>query len=872
MPGETSGNKTFINGIWDNIVSCACGDHIEKLCTPIKRLRKLKTFGRNSTNLTGIGIVTSASFYSSSAFAQEHSAISTIFHILSQSLPTPDVLMLAAFGGAMSFALLSASWMIRDRKRIIEENNKLRNSVTSLRAISDRNEALVAIAGQCTLVWNSPDEEPSVLGKFINIAHAPKEASDFLDFSEWLNEDSMHALEPLVKALRGNAKSFDQVIETRNGFVLEAKGRTSGACAYIRFSELSGKQAEFADLKSKHNKTLSKFKLIEALFSNIPMPVWMQDTDGKLSWVNSAYAEALDLKTPKEVIQNQTELFDQEQRNTIKDSSSKDEIFNEVLPATVAGDRKKLEVYNIETDAGLMGLALDQSATEDIRATLNETIEGHSKMLDQLATAVAIFDKSQKLVFHNSGFQKLWGMEPPLLENNPSNADILDAIRDQNILPYNPDWKKWRDNHLEIYTAIEPLEEWWHLVDGQTLRVFITPRNEGGATWVFENVTEKLALESNLNSLMRIQGETLDHLIEAVAVFGSDGNLKLFNPALKQLWQENGLAAEEGVHIAKVIESWSEAISNESDLSRILGKITGFDDARENISGRLELRNGNALQFSVVPLPEGQSMLTLSDITASVNFERALKDRAEALEESDRLKNKFIQHVSYELRAPLTSISGFGEMLSTQEMGELNDKQDEYLGHINEAADVLKRIVDDILDLASIDAGTMTLDHETLDLKSNVERVIASFSSAEDEKQIKFKTDIDNSASSVIADKKRLTQILENLVSNAITFSPDGGTVSIAAKKLNAFYEISVVDQGPGVAEEQQALVFERFETNSQDGSRLGAGLGLSIVRSFIQMHGGTVRIERTKEGGACFICSIPVEPVDQLDTAEKIA
>ena len=862
MPGETSSQRTFANRSRNFHVPHS----IENTCAFLwQRSRNNKTPNRHSIAFFKYAVLFFIVFLPTQASAN-------FVENITKSLPQPDILMLAAFGGAMSFALLSASWMIRERKRIIGENNTLREGLSKLRAISDRNEALVAIAGQRTLVWNAPNEAPSILGKFVDVKSAPSSASEFVNFENWLMEEYAETLAPLANALRNNAESFDEIIETRDGCVLEAKGRTSGACAYIRFSELGGEKREFAELKTKNQKTLLKFRLIEALFSKTPMPVWMKEPDGKLSWVNAAYADALELKTPRAVIETQTELFDQEQRTAIKEGASKDELFKQVLPATVAGDRKMLEVYNIETNAGFMGLAFDQSNAEDIRATLNETIEGHSKMLDQLATAVAIFDNSQKLVFHNSGFQNLWKLDPSLLENAPSNSEVLDAIRDQNILPLNPDWKKWRDSHLEIYTAIEPVEEWWHLLDGQTLRVIITPRNEGGATWVFENVTEKLALESNLKSVMRIQGETLDHLIEAVAVFGSDGNLKLFNPALKNIWENEKIEVDEGVHIARVIEAWSDAISNEEDLAKILGKITGFDDTRETVSGRLELRNDTAFQYSVVPLPEGQSMLTLTDITASVNFERALQDRAEALEESDKLKNKFIQHVSYELRAPLTSISGFGEMLSSAEMGELNSKQGEYLDHINEAADVLKRIVDDIIDLASVDAGTMVLDHETVNLKTNIESVISSFASAVDEKQIKFESNVDRSSTSVIADEKRLTQILENLVSNAVTFSPDGGTVQIEAKLSNATHEIRVIDQGPGIPEGRDQQIFDRFETSSQDGSRLGPGLGLSIVRSFAQLHGGSVRTEKTKNGGACFVFTLPVEPVNYVSNEEKIA
>jgi len=206
-------------------------------------------------------------------------------------------------------------------------------------------------------------------------------------------------------------------------------------------------------------------------------------------------------------------------------------------------------------------------------------------------------------------------------------------------------------------------------------------------------------------------------------VFGSNGKLRLFNPTLEALWNNTGLEIDEGLHIVKIIEAWTETIANPDDLQKILGKITGLDDERSDLQGRLELRNGSTYEYRLVPLPDGQSMLNFSDITANVNFEKALNERAEALEASDLLKSKFIQHVSYELRAPLTNIAGFGEMLATPEIGSMNEKQVEYLSHINSSADELRAMVDDILDLASIDAGSMTLDLAEINLQDLTEDI-----------------------------------------------------------------------------------------------------------------------------------------------------
>ena len=794
------------------------------------------------------------------AIAQEENSTSFKGRLL-ESLHSTEILMLAVFGGAMSFALMSASWLIRERSRITTENTQLKKSLSNLRAKNDRNEALVNVSDQSIIVWNGVDETPKLLGTLTSCAGAPDEEEKFLKFKTWLAPESFETFDPIQRELRTNAVPFDTTIKTKNGDILEAQGRISGSYAFVRIRDIGSERAEYARIKNDHHELVGQFKTIESLFEQLPMPIWLRNAGGKLSWINKAYADALELSEPKQAIGTDWNLFDQEQRAKISKAQETENLYQGVLPATVAGDRKKLEVFSVKGEAGFAGIALDKSDVDEISRTLKETNEGHSRMLDQLATAVAIFDKSQKLVFHNSGFQHLWKLDSAFLESKPSNAELLDAMREGKLLPAHPDWRKWRDSQLDIYQAIEPKEEWWHLLDGQTIRVVSNPRNQGGSTWVFENVTERLALESNYNSLMQVQGETLDHLTEAVAVFGSNGKLRLYNPTLETLWNSTGLEIDEGLHIVKIIEAWTETIANPDDLQKILGKITGLDDERSDLQGRLELRNGSTYEYRLVPLPDGQSMLNFSDITANVNFEKALNERAEALEASDLLKSKFIQHVSYELRAPLTNIAGFGEMLATPEIGSMNEKQVEYLSHINSSADELRAMVDDILDLASIDAGSMTLDLAQINLQDLVEDIVSTFKSVFAQKSLKIDTEISNDQTKIIADHLRITQVLTNLISNAVNFSPDGGKITISAETHDDFHEIRVIDQGPGISEDLVEVIFDRFETHAHDGARKGTGLGLSIVRGFIEMHSGSVRVENASPHGSCFICRLPIEP-----------
>ncbi|MEO0327154.1 MAG: ATP-binding protein [Pseudomonadota bacterium] len=769
--------------------------------------------------------------------------------------------MVSIFGGAMSFALLSAFWLIRERVRVTSTNQNLKSALADLRVSNDRNAALVTTSDQRIIVWNGEEENPSVLGNLPPSTGAPENKEQFLNFRNWVDPDHFSVFDSQVRNLRINATTFDALLRSKGGGLLEVTGRTSGNHAYIKMRDLVGLREEHAQLQSDFEKLSNSFQKIESLLDKLPMPFWLKDQNGKLVWVNHSYAGALEIENSKDVVKSNLDLFDTDERAKIQKNLDEDALFQKLIPATVAGDRKKLEVFSIASESGSAGMAIDKSDVDDAVRTLEESNESHSRMLDQLATAVAIFDRSQKLIFYNSGFQHLWKLEAPFLDSRPSNEEVLNAMREGKLLPEHPDWRKWLDGQMTIYTAIEPTEEWWHLLDGQTIRVVSSPRNQGGSTWIFENVTERLALESNLNALMRVQGETLDHLNEAVAVFGSNGQLKLFNPALEALWQGIGITVQEDLHIASIIESWQPITNNRGDLEAILGRITGFDDIRDEIEGRMKLEDGRTLQYSLVPLPEGQSMLTLADITANVDFEKALRERAEALEASDQLKSKFIQHVSYELRAPLTNIAGFGELLTSGVTGAMNEKQSEYVSHINLSASVLRAIVDDILDLASIDAGTMVLEYEPIDFAAIANQAFEDLEDAINARHLKTFVNIDESSQTIIADSIRLPQVIRNLLSNAINFSPDHGAIILSAERKDEYHEIRIEDQGPGIPENELRIIFERFETRAADGNQRGAGLGLSIVRSFVTMHGGEVMVEKTSDAGTCFLCRIPVKP-----------
>ena len=265
------------------------------------------------------------------------------------------------------------------------------------------------------------------------------------------------------------------------------------------------------------------------------------------------------------------------------------------------------------------------------------------------------------------------------------------------------------------------------------------------------------------------------------------------------------------------------------------------------------------IQYAAMPLPDGATLLTFMDVTDSVRAERALRERNEALEQADKLKSEFVSHMSYQLRTPLNTILGFSTMLQDGiNSAPLDDKQQEYVGNVLQASNHLLRLIDDILDLATIEAGRMVLDLENIDLAKALEEAVPLAQEWGQEQSVKVVADISPGIGRIDADARRIKQVVLNLASNAIAFSPREGEVMIGAKRVGADIRIWVEDKGAGIAPRAQATAFNRFESRGQGEGRRGAGLGLSLVKSFVELHGGWVELESKAGQGTTVTCHLP--------------
>jgi signal transduction histidine kinase len=276
-------------------------------------------------------------------------------------------------------------------------------------------------------------------------------------------------------------------------------------------------------------------------------------------------------------------------------------------------------------------------------------------------------------------------------------------------------------------------------------------------------------------------------------------------------------------------------------------------------SGRVHRADDSVIRYAVLPLPDGNTLLSFLDISDSARVERALRERNVALENADRIKSEFIGNVSYELRTPLNAIVGFTEILDNRYFGDLTERQSEYVECILQASTHLMALIDDILDLATIEAGYMALDLQDVEIGALMNGLVEVATERADQAGLTIIVDCPDDIGSLRADSVRLRQALFNLVSNAIQFTPAGGTITLAARRGADDMQITVSDTGIGIPPEDQERVFNKFERGDPNARESGTGLGLALVKSLIELHGGTVQLHSAPGEGTIASCRIPI-------------
>ncbi len=787
------------------------------------------------------------------------------------------VIGLTAVGG-----LAAAIFVLRAAGTMRSQVRSAQNEAASLKRQLAVAEAVIGGEPQILILWDTGLQPRVVCNTLRGVVGLPAEDAHIVSFSSWLDQASASRFKEALDGLLRIGRPFNMILRTVAGIHVETDGRASSGRAVLRIRDIAGYKRDISRIIDGHEGLARDIRSSRAILNALPMPVWFCDHEGRLTWTNEAYAATVEASSD-EVVEKQIELLEQRQREGLLKALNTTPRFRRRINLLFGNERRVHDLMAVRLKNTVAIAAIDVTELELAQSELNQQSEAFDRTLNHVATAIAIFNAERRLVFANEAYVNLWGLDPQWLRAQPRDTELFDRLRELGRLPEVVNYREWRNTILDGNETISEADRWWHLPGERIVQLISEQRPDGGVTHLYIDETERLALESELKATLRVQSETIDGLKEGVAVFATDGRLKLWNSAFATIWQIDTDLLESGPHIDDIVER-SASLHEDADVwARLKESATALPDERVPFDGQMLRRDSSVVDFSVMPLPDGATLITFADVTASRRYERALVERNEALETAARMKNQFIGHVSYELRTPLTNIIGFTDLLGSSHLGELSDKQREYLQDISSSSNTLLSIIDGILDLATIDAGALELEVEYIDVREVIDSAIRGVQERAARAHLTLDLAIADDVKTFVADKARIRQVLYNLLSNAVGFSNEGETVLVTCWRETHEVILQVEDRGVGIPQEAQQRVFERFESDSRGQKHRGAGLGLSIVKSVVELHGGIMQLKsapgvgtrvtvRLPEGGPKKVQPEEPQSVDDLLESVQLA
>jgi signal transduction histidine kinase len=480
-------------------------------------------------------------------------------------------------------------------------------------------------------------------------------------------------------------------------------------------------------------------------------------------------------------------------------------------------------------------------------------------MLDQISIGVAQFDAERRISFANQPFYRVFNLPLGIVGEKTPFEHVLRLARENGRIPEVRDFPAWREERARWFTLSEPVEEHWPLPESVHLRVVAQPMPDGGLVMVAEDRTEQLALSAGRDTLLRTRAATFDNLYEALAIFAPGGHLELWNRGFPYAWGIEPELLEANPQAGGLLEAIAGRLAHPAGVQVIGEAIRRATLDRRRGDGVAELADGRTLEFACVPLPDGNGLFTVLDVTASRQAEEALRERNRALEEADTVMTRFLANMSYEFRTPLTSIGGFAELLVSGVAGELTPQAKDYAEAIAQSVGKLTEQVENVLDLSQSEAGLMPLNKQPLDLLPLLAAIVRQREARILEGGLTLNLRGDT-GHKLDADAGQLRRAFAHLLENAIAATPPGGTITIEIRPgPHDGVRVTVADTGRGMTQPELARALEGLRT-SGDGMVLERrqGLGLPLARRLIEAHGGTLELASRKGSGTTATVTLP--------------
>jgi len=782
------------------------------------------------------------------------------------------VIVGAKVAGAIIVAALL--WVVLAAALAILAARRMRRAQGVLGAARTMRSLLDAAPARALLVHaDSRIETDSRLVRELGLAATPQrldelagdetgfDREDFRAFAEALDDVRLGAA-PLRRQLRLAGRG--RVVELRAALA-PAPARPGTVLVWV--FDISDADADRAKLTRRLQQTEGALDALTHLIESAPFPMWYRGPDLSLGLVNAAFVAAVEGRDAADVIERGSELIDgvgtESARAGAQIAIETGRPYSRTHPATIGQERRMLRLVDVPLPTGAVaGFAIDIQDLEDSRIELARHQESQRELADRMTAGAVQFDGERQMAFFNQPFAIMAQLEPEWLSERPEFDRVLERMRENGRLPEVRDFPAWKAERRDWFTsAEETIEEDWILANGDHLRLLAQSLPDGGLRLIFEDRTEQVRLASARDTLLRVRAATFDNLFEVISVFASDGRLYLWNRRFSELWNLDETWLAEHPRVDELVPAMAKRLVNPTAAAQVRELVRSTTSGRQSGTGRVSLTDGRHFDFAAVPLPDGNALFTMIDVTDSSRIEAALRERATALEEADRVKTDFVANMSYELRTPLTSIGGFGEMLAAGYAGKLPSAAVDYVGAILESVERLSKLINDVLDLTQGDTQGVVLERERVDIAGMCRTAAEALRGRADEKGQKLDVSLEPSAGSVIGDARRLRESVEHILRNAVAYTEEGGHIWLKASGDDERAIITIVDDGPGIATEDQAQVFTRFHRSGATRGDAALGLGLPLTRQFIEAHGGTVELESALGKGTSVTIAVPRAP-----------
>ncbi|WP_324827649.1 sensor histidine kinase [Qipengyuania zhejiangensis] len=714
-------------------------------------------------------------------------------------------------------------------------------------------------------------EAPDRFARWLGLHQVPEFLSELSDLDgSGLSEEQMEELTRNVRRTQKTAKPFRMSVTVpgsnralaMHGTLADPAVSPSGA-ALVWVFDYSESQIELAQLREDAARARDDFGALVGLIEAAPMPMWFRGADMKLRLVNRAYVEAVGAESADTVVTNQIELVEtvggRNAAQVAQQAADRRQPIERIVSATIDNARRTIRVTDLPlVGEGIAGYAVDIEEMEEQAREFRAFREAQRSMLDQLSIGVAQFDAQHRMTFANQPFHRVFSLPPGVVNDRTTFEQMLLIARENGRIPEVRDFPAWRGEIGKWFLSDEPHEEAWPLSDGTHLRIVAQPLPDGGLVVIAEDRTEQLALSAMRDTLLRTRTATFDSLFEALAVFAPDGHLELWNRGFSGAWGVDPEVLDGHPQAEDLLEAIAANLADPKTISVVGNTIRSATLDRKKREGRIELADGRSLDFAGVPLPDGNGLLTVLDVTASRRAEEALRERNRALEEADAVMTRFLANMSYEFRTPLTSIGGFAELLSGGVAGELSPQAMEYVQAISLSVGKLTEQVENVLDLSQSEAGLMPLHKSKTELLPLVTEVVRAREDAIVEAGLTL--DLKGGAGkSLSVDPQQLRRAIAQLLDNAIKSTPRGGRILVEIARNRGANTIVISDNGEGMTQHELARALEGIRM-AADGKGIERrhGLGIPLARQLIEAHGGKLDIQSRKNAGTTATISLP--------------